>query len=117
MNIGSLFSKPPARGEVGNNRGGDSSTGSAVDAPGRDSGDSGLMSQLGSNPLFTGVSLLQPHPRYHERAAGSLRLTRIKGSRHNPPNRSRTTRPQVNCKPKHTPPQPNAGDIGNTFDG
>ena len=58
MNIGSLLPKPPARGG-GNNQGGDSSTSSAVDAPGR---DSGLMSQLGSNPLFTGVPLTQFAP-------------------------------------------------------
>lgn len=58
MNIGSLLPKPPARGGGGDNRGGDSSTGSAVDASGRDSEDGGLMSQLSSNPLFTGVSFL-----------------------------------------------------------
>jgi len=58
MNIGSLLPKPPAK-RGGDNQGGDSSTGSAVDAPGRESGDGGLMSQLSSNPLFTGVSF--PH--------------------------------------------------------
>ncbi|CAZ80307.1 unnamed protein product [Tuber melanosporum] len=50
MNIGSLLPKPPGKG-VGDNRGGDSSTGSAVDASG---GDGGLVGQLSSNPLFTG---------------------------------------------------------------